>query len=282
MILPTFWKKGKWLFLVMVVFILLTVAHNTGMERNNLTFVEVWFRDMLAPLESGATAVLSGTRSITAYFTGYHELTKERDALKKEIADLKEEVNSLKEARLENTRLRKLLLMKESMELEWQMVAAKVIARNTGNWYHSIIINRGSADGLEKDMVVINYDGLVGRIIAVSKNTAEVLLLLDREGAVGSMVQISRTHGVVEGQGSKELLRMIHFPHDADIKVNQIVMTSGLGGIYPAGLRIGYITDIIVEPNGLMKQAEVKPFVDFDRLEEVLVLTKPMNEVRVP
>ena len=77
-------------------------------------------------------------------------------------------------------------------------------------------------------------------------------------------------------------MRMVHFPHDADIQENQIVLTSGLGGIYPAGLRIGYITKIEVEPNGLMKQAEVKPFVDFDRLEEVLVLTKPKNEVSVP
>lgn len=279
MVLPTLWKKGKWLFLIIVISILLTIAHKTGMERNNLTFVEIWLRDMLAPLESGATTVLSGTRGLAGYFTGYHDLLEEQEELKKEVTDLKEEVNALKEAQLENARLRKLLVMKESMELEWQMVSAKVIARDTGNWYHSIIINRGMTDGLEKDMVVINYDGLVGRIISLTKNTAEVLLLLDREGAVGCLVQLSRTPGVVEGQGSEELLRMIHSPHDADIKENQIVLTSGLGGVFPAGLRIGYITEIKVEANGLMKQAEIKPFVDFDRLEEVLVLTQPMNEV---
>jgi rod shape-determining protein MreC len=282
MVLPRFFQKGKWALLLIMVFILLTVAHNTGMERNKLTFVEVWFRDLLAPLESGATAVFSGTKGITDFFSGYRDLAEERDALKKEVAELKKENNALKEALLENVRLRKLLAMKEDMELKWQMVSAKVIARDIGNWYHSIIIDRGMADGLAKDMVVINYDGLVGRIISVSQKTAEVLLLLDREAAVGCLVQLSRTPGVVEGQGSEELLRMIHFPHDAEIKENQIVLTSGLGGIYPAGLRIGYITKIMVEPNGLMKQAEVKPFVDFDRLEEVLVLTEPVNEVGTP
>lgn len=282
MVLPKLWKKGKWLLLILFIFILLSIAHNTGMERNNLTFVEVLLRDMLAPLESGATTVLSGIKSVTGYFTGYNELLDENEKLQKEVTDLTKEVNALKEAQLENARLRKLLAMKESMQSNWLMVSAEVIARNTGNWYHSIIINRGSADGLAKDMVVINYDGLVGRIISLTKNTAEVLLILDREGAVGSLIQLSRTPGIVEGQGSGDLLRMVHFPHDADVKENQIVLTSGLGGVYPAGLRIGYITEIQVEPNGLMKQAKIKPFVDFERLEEVLVLTKPVNEVNQP
>lgn len=282
MSLPTIWKKGKWLFLLVAVFILLTIAHTTGMERKNLSFVEIWIRDLLAPLESGATAVFSGAKGLTGYFTGYDDLLRENKEQEEKINSLTKEVTALKDAQMENVRLRKLLAMKESMAEEWQMVSARVIARDTGNWYHSVIIDRGTADGLAKDMVVINYDGLVGRIIAVSRNTAEVLLLVDPEGAVGCLVQMSRTPGIVEGQGSQGLLRMVHFPHDAEIKENQVVLTSGLGGVFPAGLRIGFITEIKVEPNGLMKQAVVKPFVDFERIEEVLVLTKQTNEVRVP
>lgn len=279
MVLPTLRKKGKWLVLVGLIMILLTIAYRTGMERNNLTLGEIWFRDLLAPLESGAMTVINGTKGVAGYFTDHDNLLKEQIELKEEIADLKEKVNDLKEAQLENARLRKLLILKESKELKWQTVSAQVIARDIGNWYHSIIINRGMSDGLKKDMVVINYDGLVGRIISITNHTAEVLLLLDREGAVGCLVQLSRTPGVVEGQGSKGVLRMIHLPFDADVKENQIVLTSGLGGIFPAGLRIGYITDIKAEANGLMKQAEIEPFVDFERLGEVLVLTEPMNEV---
>lgn len=282
MALPKFRKKGKWILLVTAAIFLLVIALNTGRERERLTFVEVWFRDLLAPLQSGAMAVFNGTKGISDYFTGYQNVIKERDQLKKEIADLKEEVNILREARLENVRLKKLLLMKESMDVNWQITPAKVIARNMGNWYHSITIDQGQKAGLEKDMAVINYDGLVGRIISVSKNTSEVLLLLDREGAVGSLVQLSRTPGVVEGQGPQKLLRMVHFPYDADVKENQVVLTSGLGGIYPAGLRIGYITKVMVEPNGLMQQAEVEPFVDFDSLEEVMVLTEPISGGKSP
>ncbi len=198
------------------------------------------------------------------------------------IVSLQEEVNSLTEAQLENVRLRKLLGMKEDMEQKWQMIPANIIARDTENWFRSVTIDRGTVDGLKKDLVVINQDGLVGRVISVTRNTAEVLLILDREGAVGCLVQLTRTPGIVEGLGTSGLLRMIDFPYDAEVKENQVVLTSGLGGVYPSGLRIGFITQVKLEPNGLMKQAIVKSFVDFNRLEEVLVLIKPINEVHVP
>ncbi|ATW28572.1 rod shape-determining protein MreC [Candidatus Formimonas warabiya] len=282
MVLPRLWKRGKWLLLLVAVFVILSIARYSGMERNNLTFLEIWVRDLLAPLESGATAVLGGTKTVTGYFTGYHRLLEERQEQEKEIARLKNEVNSLTEAQLENARLRELLGMRESMEKDWEMVPAKIIARDASNWYHSVILDRGTDDGLAKDMVVINNDGLVGKIISVTRNTAEVLLILDREGALGCVVQLSRTPGIIEGTGSQGMLRMVHFPHDADIEENQVVLTSGLGGVFPAGLRIGFVTEVKVEPNGLMKQATVQPFVDFDRLEEVLVLIKPTNEVHVP
>jgi rod shape-determining protein MreC len=277
--LPRIWKKGKWLILIIMISLLLSFAYYSGLERDNLTFVEIWLRDILAPLESGATTVFNKIAGITGYFTGYGELIKERDDLQKKVAELTKEIDLLREEQLENVRLKKLLVMKEDMAQQWQMTAANVIGRDINNWYHSIIIDRGSSDGLKKDMVVINYDGLVGRIISVSKNTAEVLLLLDRDCATGALVQLSRASGIIEGTGSEEYLRMVHLPHDAEVRENQLVLTSGLGGVFPAGLRIGFITEIIVEPNGLMKQAQVKPFVDFEHLEEVLVLTTQINEV---
>jgi rod shape-determining protein MreC len=275
-VLPKFWGKGKWTLLLAAVILVLLIARGTGMDRSSLSPIEIWFRNLLAPLESGATAVMGRTRALGDYLRSYQDLVQENKELKKEIAQLKNEVNALTEAQLENVRLRQLLKMQESLKQGWQSIPAKVIARDTSNWYHSVTINRGLEDGLEKDMAVINQDGLVGRVISVSRNSAEVLLILDKDGAVGCMVQLSRTLGVVEGvDRPRGFLRMIHIPQDAELKENQIVVTSGLGGIFPSGLRIGYVTSITVEPNGLMKQALVSPFVDFNRLEEVLVL-KPM------
>lgn len=275
--MPNAWKRGKWILLLAVVITVLFVVKHTGLERTELSTVEIWLRDLLAPLESGATAVMGGTKSIGNYFTGHKQLIVEKQELKDQIARLENEVNALTEARLENIRLRQLLEMKDSLKDQWQVIPAQIISRDAGNWYHTVIINRGSDNGLEKGMALVNQDGLVGRIISVSRNTAEVLLIIDKEGAVACLVQMSRTPGVVEGTDQpKGLLRMIHIPRDVLIKENQVVVTSGLGGVFPPGLRVGYVMEVKVEPNGLMQQAQVMPFVDFDRLEEVLVL-KPLE-----
>ena len=122
-------------------------------------------------------------------------------------------------------------------------------------------------------MAVITPRGIVGRVTAAAERSSEVLLVLDPEGAVAGMVRNSRYPGIVEGSVSDQgYLQMIHLPYDSQVRENQTVITSGLGGIFPKGLRIGFITEIIVEPNGLMKKALIQPFVDFDRLEEVLVV----------
>lgn len=257
------------------------VARITGMERNNLSTIEITIRDLLAPLESGVTVVSGKFKTVGNYFGRYNKLYQENNLLNEEIERLRKENMLLTEARLENLRLRELLNMREDQKQEWEAISAKIIGRDLSNWYHSVIIDKGTEDGLKKNMTVINQDGLVGRIISTTKNTSEVLLVVDKEGAVGSLVQLSRTPGVVEGiDHPKTLLRMIHIPHDAEIEENQVVITSGLGGVFPKGIRIGYIKQIILEPNGLMKQAIVQPFVDFERLEEVLVL-KPVKEVSV-
>ena len=273
--MPGFWQKGRWaLFLVAVIAVLL-IARSTGLDRAKLTPVEIWLRDLLAPLQSGATAVLSTTEAAGQYTISRSELIKQKAALTTEVAQLREKINRLNEAELENIRLRGLLKMKENLSGQWQTVSARVIARDAGNWYQTVTINRGAADGLKKGLAVINQDGLVGQILATSAQTAEVLLILDKDGAVSVLDQLSRTPGVVEGIDSpRGFLRMIHVPQDAVLRENEIIVSSGLGGLFPPGLRIGYVVSVQAEPNGLMKQAIVRPFVDFERLEEVLVLTR--------
>lgn len=273
--MPGFWKKGKWALLLVAVIAVLFVARISGLERERLSPVEIWFRDLLAPLQSGASAVLSGTKTAGEYTESRSRLIQDKKNLTAEIVQLNKEIDALHEKELENVRLRRLLGMQESIKGEWGSVAARVIARDPGNWYHTVTLDKGSEDGLAKGMAVINGDGLVGQVLSVTKKTAEVLLILDKDGAVSCLAQLSRTPGVAEGVDSpKGFLQMIHTPEDTNLKENQVIVTSGLGGIFPAGLRIGYIVKVESEANGLMKQALIKPFVDFDRLEEVLVLTQ--------
>jgi len=184
---------------------------------------------------------------------------------------------------LENQRLKNLLQYNEEKAENYELIMGGVIARNHANWYEMLIVDQGSKQGIEPGMVVVNYDGLIGRIISVTRNTAEVLLILDREGAVGARIFETRyTPGVAVGTSNSQYLQMIHLPHDLPIEPNQTVVTSGLGGIYPPGIRIGKVIEVLPEPGGLMKKATLKPFVDFSRLEEVFIIKqvlKPEEEI---
>lgn len=272
--------RKKLFWTVVAVIILISIIKITAEERINLSPVEEIIQELLAPLQSGASAVVEKIGTNLASVAKYRDTQEENQQLSEEVARLANQVNSLEEARLENFRLRNLLNLQEELTREYGTggVAAKVIGRSVGNWLQTISIDKGRNQGIERNMTVVAPEGLVGRVISVTPNTAQVLLILDRDGAVGGMLQVSRTPGVVEGmEDGSGRLQLVYLPHDTVARPNQVVVTSGLQGFFPKGLRIGYVTEVHLEPNGLLRYAIVQPFVDFDRLEEVIVL--PIAEI---
>jgi len=265
-------KKSFWGILLLVVLLLFTMKL-TDINRTNLTPPEVLLRDILAPLQGGVMVVTAKVSDAVSNISNYKETNIKYEELKGQVDNLRSKLSQLEEYRQENVRLRRLLNLQTNLNSDWDSIAASVIARDASNWYHTITLNRGSNDGVGQNMPIINSEGLIGRVIAVTNNTAEVLLLMDPEGAVGGLVQETRTPGIIEGVGQEQQLMLVHLAHNAEVEENQVVITSGLGDIFPKGLRIGYITNIAVEANGLVKKAVVKPFVEFDRLEEVFILT---------
>lgn len=260
-------------FLIIVVLLLVSVRM-TGFERPRLSQGEALFRNFLTPLQSGVMVIVQKTDNFMSQVLAFTKLQKENERLRKEVDRLTAENNLLVETRQENARLQKLLGLENIIGNQFSLTAARVTARDLGSLRQTLTINKGAKDGIKKDMPVINEEGLVGRIINVTDSTSEVLLIIDREGAVGAMVQQTRVPGVVEGLGpNSDKLQMIHIAIDAPVSVNQVIITSGYGGKFPKGLRIGYVMEIIPEENGLMKRGVVHPFVDFDRLEEIMVIT---------
>ncbi|WP_258360965.1 rod shape-determining protein MreC [Moorella sulfitireducens (nom. illeg.)] len=263
------------LILVLAAVSLYFVMRWTALERERLSVIEGALRDALAPVEKGITLVVNKAGGWLAVIKNYSRLQAENQALKEEVAALRTANIQLEEYRQENLRLRELLNFTEVNRNAYDFVVAPVIARNPSNWYQSLTLGLGTAAGLQKDQVVVTSRGVVGRITAVTPRTAEVLLILDREGALGGMIQVNRTPGIVEGSPDyRGYLQMIHIARDAPVMENQVVVTSGLGGIYPRGLFLGTVVKILPEPDGLMKRAIIEPSVDFDRLEEVLVITR--------
>jgi rod shape-determining protein MreC len=281
-------KKKKILLaflLATIIFVTFRMMFLTTMEKSTDFLPGKAVREIIAPLQKGFTLLIETTNNFLAYFSDNETLRQQNKELSKKIVSLEDQLYTLKEHEMENQRLLALLRYQEQKAENYELEMAKVIGRNPANWYEMIIVDKGSKQGMEQGMIVVNHEGLIGRVIGVTANTAEVLLILDREGAVGARIFENRlTPGVVEGTDNSQLLKMIHLPHDVPIEPEQTVVTSGLGGIYPKGIRIGKVVEVVFEPNGLMKMAMIKPFVDFSRLEEVFIIkyVKKPEELILP
>ncbi len=270
--LGLFKNKVFWLGIIILVITFLMIRA-TSSERENLTLAERILRDAYAPLQSSVTEMrdyFSGPRSI---FSQKANLNKKIIHLEDEVARLDLENQILREQEAEVKRLRALINFMDNNLDKYSLNAARVIARSPNNWLETVIIDKGASDGIEKNMAVITPKGLVGRIGSVSGHTSQVNLITDREIAVGATLQRSRsTGGVVEGMLEGNLLKMINIPYYASVKPNDVVVTSGLSQVFPPGIDIGVVYQVTEEPNGLLLSATVVPMVNFDRLEEVLVI----------
>ena len=270
--------KKKWIrnlvvaVLFMVVFLVLAV--HTVQPRENLTLVEKGLRVAASPFQYGFKAINDGVSGFFSYFTEKEALQQENDSLKREVSQLHGQLTQMDEINMENIRLKELLEYKVETQGQYNLQLAEFIAENNNNLQHTITLNKGSNDGVVTGMTVMNHLGLIGRISAVLPESSEVMLLPDRESAVGVRVWSTReVLGVVEGDGTDTAnLQMIHLPHDADLYVGDDIVTSGLDGVFPGGIHIGEVTAIEYSTNGLTKTAYVKPYVNFSRLEEVFIL----------
>lgn len=201
----------------------------------------------------------------------YHKNLVENKRLKNENQLIRHKINSLREAHLENVRLTDLLKLQK--KIPYKVIAARTIARSADNWSSLIVIDKGSGSGIKKDFVVLSYLGLAGRVTEVSPLTSKVMLINDSNMAVSAIVQRSRQEGLVSGTLGNSLI-MRYLPKDCDIKVSDIIITSGLTENYPKGLLIGMVTDIGEEFSGLNRYAIVEPAVNLSTIEEVLIIVR--------
>jgi rod shape-determining protein MreC len=178
---------------------------------------------------------------------------------------------NLRELEQENLRLRDLLQFKENFKLE--TVVARMIAKDVSSEFRSIRINRGKADGLEPNMAVINAEGVIGRVLRVAENTADVVTLLDPLSAVDSYIMRSRARGIVEGL-TDSLCQLKFALRVDDIQPGDILLSSGLGGNFPKGVPVGTVIKVTRKSYGITQKVEVKPSVDFSKIEEVLIVKK--------
>jgi len=223
------------------------------------------------------SASQSLSRSVAGTFTGLRRFLlvyQENDKLRKETDLLEKEVIMLREKEQENTRLRSLLDFKTKTPS--RAIACQIIARDVTHLSNWAVLDKGSRHGIKEQMPVVNEQGLVGKVVEVGAQTARIILLTDVESKVSGIVQNSRDTGLVTGDGSP-FLRMKFIDLDSDIKIGNVVLSSGLGGVYPKGIPIGKVESVGREKNGLQLYSRIKPIVSFSKIEEVLCLDYPVE-----
>jgi len=242
-------------------------------NRQEITLLEKLVRESYAPMQSGVDKLKQGIGQSVIRLAGGPDLAEQLRNLTIKNNLLSLENMQLRADEAEVKRLRSLLDYKQAQDALYVLEAARVIARSPNNWYKTLTIDKGTASGIAMNMSVINPDGLVGKVVSVSSNSSQIWLMTDREMAVGAILQETReTKGIVEGLGDNGQLRMINIPYYSPVSEGEKVISSGLSEIYPPGIQIGVIKDIKKDVNGLVLSATVEPSVDFDQLEEVLVI----------
>ncbi len=199
----------------------------------------------------------------------YDHVYRHNRWLRKENARLMLENTQYKEAVYENERLRSLLEFKAKSQLE--LLPAKVIGEEENGFIHSIVLDVGENSGAKKNMAVVTSQGLVGRIYEVSAANSIVLLMLDRNFRVGSMLQRSRIAGIVKWESGNEVV-LAQIAKRSDVSVGDAVITSGFSTIFPGGLQVGKIVRTSADEQGMFMTVVVKPAVDFSKLEEVFIV----------
>jgi len=229
---------------------------------------------VIAPFQDALTHTIRFAKSIWGHYFFLVSAAKENENLKKSLSHVIQKNNEYHEIEISNDRLRELFDFRQNVADA--VLAAEVVGIDPSPWYRAIIVDKGKADGVKRGLPVIIPEGVVGQIIDSSEHYSKVLLIIDQNSAVDALVQRNRARGIIKGISSDQcIFKYVLRRHD--IEAGDSVIASGLDGVFPKGLRIGYVTEKAEGNSGLFQEVNITPFVDFEKLEEVLILINPSN-----
>jgi rod shape-determining protein MreC len=264
-------------FGVLAVLVLVGLALTTLWFREGPTGpvhrVQIAMHAATSPIGRVGEFVTTPVRGATNWTSNFIASRSEIATLRQQNATLRARVAELEEARLENVRLRGLIAMTQRGKLK--ALGANVIGRPTGTWEGFITIDKGKADGVESGMAVTGVSGLLGRTTDVTAHTSRVQLITDQRSGVAAMIQSTRAAGIVNGSIEGDL-SLNYVSKETTVRPGDVVVTSGIGGVYPKGLLIGDVLEARKDPGELYQRIEVRPTAQIAGIEEVLVLlSKP-------
>lgn len=276
-------RKSRALLVGLVLMHFAAISHQVD-GGDGLSLLQRGLFGLLSPFQRGMGGVVGGVKELW-YGYGYHRETyAENRRLEERIRYLETLLQERTHQAREAERLRELVGLREILPME--TLVADVVSRDGVPWFRTLTVDRGTRDGVALDAPVMSPTGVVGRVIAVGPHAARVQVLLDRDAGVGVLIERTRVSGVVSGQvaqaetGSGDLV-LKYVSDRADVKVGDVVVTSGFDRVYPKGLVVGRVSSV-GPGSALLKEIRVEPSARFDRLEEVLVVLRPERAYETP
>ncbi len=271
-----FTLPGKYLLFILTLLCtgLIVITFNTNFLSAPISAVG---GSVIVPLQEGISKAGSWLSTRSEELVQIRSLLQENEELKAQVDELTMENIRLQQDRYELTNLRELYELDAQYD-EYHKIGARIIARDSGNWFHSFVINKGSEDGLQIDMNVMAGSGLVGRIVDVGPNWAKVMSIIDDNSNTSGMVLSTSENLVVCGDLELYADGVISFEKLIDsadrVVEGDKIVTSNISDKYLPGILIGYISTINMDSNNLTKSGLIIPAVDFEHLEEVLIITQ--------
>lgn len=259
------------LLALLAVITMVSDRRNLAQGGRDLPWWQAVMLEIAVPIQDAVAAPVDGVRGVFRDYVSLVEVREDNDRLRRRVAELEEANLQYREALVASGHLQQIASMRDDFEIP--MLPSEVVGLDVKPWFRSVLVDRGAAHGVRAGNPVITAEGVVGLVTATSRHAAKTMLLLDRQSAIDGIVQRSRARGIVRGRGTDQL-EFEFVVRGGDVQLGDVVITSGLGGVYPKGLRVGEVVEISDPAGGLLQTARLQPAVDFGRLEQVFVMMR--------
>lgn len=267
-----FFIKNKRIIILLILFVTSLTLFARGFEKQGGFgfFSSIFVRFFAPPLKLSTLCLKKANQIWQGYFY-LVDLRKENQNLQDLLQKLLLENQLLREKAKENRRLRDLLRFKR--EISSPIIPAEIIGRDPTSWFRTLLIDKGASAGIRPGLAVITSNGVVGQLLTVGQAASKVLLIVDGDSAIDALIQRSRSRGIIEGR-TESLCELRFVAKTEDVIIGDLVVTSGLNGIFPKGVLMGKVAKVNKQTKGFFQKIEVAPAVNFSKLEEVLVVLK--------
>ncbi len=276
-----FFTSKTFISICIIGVLLLAMMAVSSVDRGKVTVFEDIVGIIVTPIQNIVTTISNKSGDFAAIFSEHDKLVEENKQLRDKVSELEKGTREAEQARIENEALKGMLDIKQSNP-DFKFCPALVVATDHSGYSYTVTLNAGAADGIKRRDIVMTSEGVAGYVAEVGTTWCKVTTILDSSCEMGVMITRTQDIGVLEGDfslASDGLCKVSYLPNDVQLSSGDSVITSGIGGIFPAGLVVGNVQELKPEKHGISQYAVTAPAVDIENLENVFVITSFEKDV---